>query len=89
VLLSVQINPNGKIPALVDHKRGDFKVFESSAILLYLTQHYDPEYKFTFNSVKAADDYSEMLQWTFFGHGGIGPMMGQAAFFLFRTEEKL
>ncbi|KAF7985521.1 hypothetical protein HWV62_3745 [Athelia sp. TMB] len=71
----LEINPNGRIPALVDHSRGDFKVFETAAILLYLEQHYDPERKFTFDP--QSDEYSEMLQWIFFTHGGVAPMMGQ------------
>ena len=73
----LKINPNGRIPALVDHSRGEFKVFETAAILLYLEQHYDPERKFTFDP--QSDEYSEMLQWIFFAHGGVAPMMGQGA----------
>lgn len=59
-----QINNNGRIPALVDHKNGDFKVFETAAILLYLASHYDKERKFSFES--GSNDESEALQWMFF-----------------------
>ena len=67
------LNPNGKIPVLVDRNRetttgGEgFAVFESAAILLYLSQHYDPEYKFWVDAEKQPADYSEMLQWLLFG----------------------
>jgi glutathione S-transferase len=61
------VSPRGHFsPTLVDPNRGDFKVFESAAILLYLAQHYDPERKFTFDPATQPDDYSEMLQWIFF-----------------------
>jgi Glutathione S-transferase, N-terminal domain len=73
------LNPNGRIPVLVDRSRNNFVVFETSAILLYLSQHYDKEYKFWFKSddEDGGNDYSRMLQWMFFSHGGIGPMQGQ------------
>jgi len=83
----IKINPNGRIPALTDHKRGDFNVFESAAILLYLAQHYDTEHKFSFDPVTEPNDYSESLQWIFFTHGGIGPMQGQFAHFKFVSEK--
>ena len=66
------LNPNGKIPVLVDRNRPTttgaegFAVFETAAILLYLAQHYDPEHKFWFDVTKQPEDYSEMLQWIFF-----------------------
>ena len=66
------LNPNGKIPVLVDRNRPSttgaegFAVFESAAILLYLSQHYDPEHKLWFDPVNQPADYSEMLQWIFF-----------------------
>jgi glutathione S-transferase len=65
----------------VDRSRNNFVVFETAAILLYLSQHYDKEYKFWFKSdgEDGGDDYSRMLQWMFFTHGGIGPMQGQRA----------
>lgn len=62
----IKLNPNGRIPTLTDRSRGNFNVFETAAILLYLAQHYDKEGKFWFDSAKEADDYSEMLQWIFF-----------------------
>ncbi|KAG8750446.1 glutathione S- transferase, nitrogen catabolite repression regulator [Ceratobasidium sp. 428] len=85
----LKINPNGRIPALVDRSRGDFKVFESAGILLYLAQHYDKENKFSYDPVKDADLYSEQLQWIFFTHGGIGPMQGQANHFFRYAPEKI
>ncbi|KAF8997069.1 glutathione S-transferase [Cyathus striatus] len=85
----IKLNPNGRIPVLVDHSRGDFAVFESAAILLYLAQHYDKDYKFWFNPVTDADDYSEMLQWIFFAHGGVAPMQGQANHFNIMAREDI
>ena len=66
------LNPNGRIPVLVDRNRSSttgaegFAVFETAAILLYLSQHYDPEHKLWFDVAKQPADYSEMLQWIFF-----------------------
>jgi len=66
------LNPNGKIPVLVDRNRPTttgaegFAVFETAAIMLYLSQHYDPEYKLWFDVAKQPGEYSEMLQWIFF-----------------------
>ena len=89
----LKLNPNGRIPVLVDRARGGFTVFETGAILLYLEQHYDKERVFSFDPVKQPNDYSEMLQWIFWmvrieslwrqvyswalQHGGLGPMQGQ------------
>ncbi|TFY83785.1 hypothetical protein EWM64_g218 [Hericium alpestre] len=85
----IKLNPNGRIPTLTDRARNNFNVFESAAILLYLEQHYDPETRFSFDQTKEADDYSEMLQWIFFAHGGVGPMQGQAHFFTHYAKEDL
>ncbi|KAI0839796.1 glutathione S-transferase [Hypoxylon sp. FL0890] len=81
------INPNGRIPAIVDHDRGDFAVFEGLAILGYLTRHYDPEYKFSFPV--ESDDYSVAEQWMAWQHGGVGPMQGQANHFFRFAKEKI
>ncbi|KAI1416558.1 glutathione S-transferase [Hypoxylon sp. FL1857] len=81
------INPNGRIPAIVDHDRGDFAVFEGLAILGYLTRHYDPEHKFSFPV--DSDDYSVAEQWMAWQHGGVGPMQGQANHFFRFAKEKI
>lgn len=85
----IKLNPNGRIPTLVDHSRGDFAVFETSAILLYLAQHYDKDYAYWFNPTADPNNYSEMLQWLFFAHGGLGPMQGQNHHFNVYAKEKL
>ncbi|TBU32060.1 glutathione S-transferase C-terminal-like protein [Dichomitus squalens] len=77
----IKLNPNGRIPTITDRARNNFNVFESAAILLYLNQHYDKENKFGFDRDTQPDDYSEMIQWIFFAHGGVGPMQGQANHF--------
>jgi GST-like protein len=71
----LKINPNGRIPAIIDHGAGDFTVFESGAILIYLAEK-------TGRLMPAdAKGRSLVLQWLMFQMGGIGPMMGQANVF--------
>jgi len=72
----LEINPNGRIPALKD---GELRVFESAAIMLYLVDLYDTEKKFTYEAGSGL--YYEMMSWVMFQMGGIGPMQGQANHF--------
>ncbi|KAJ5047446.1 uncharacterized protein L3040_003273 [Drepanopeziza brunnea f. sp. 'multigermtubi'] len=81
-----KVSPNGRIPAIVDHDRNDFAVFEGAAILAYLTRHYDTENKFSF---KDADDLSRCEQWVAWQHGGLGPMQGQANHFYRLAKERI
>jgi GSH-dependent disulfide-bond oxidoreductase len=80
------INPNNKIPAIVD---GDgpggkpYKLFESGAILMYLAEKHG-----RFLPSETGARY-QVIQWLMFQRGGIGPMLGQAGHFRERTEEKV
>ena len=59
----LEINPNGRIPAVTVH---GFSVFETSAIILYLAEVYDTKRLFSYHPVNDLKAYSEMLQWIFF-----------------------
>jgi glutathione S-transferase len=60
------MNPNGRIPVLVDHTRDDFAIFESAAIMLYLEQYYDKENILSFDPATNPKEYSSMIQWALF-----------------------
>ncbi|MCM8612793.1 glutathione S-transferase N-terminal domain-containing protein [Accumulibacter sp.] len=77
------INPNGRIPAIIDRAAADFVVFESGAILIYLAEK---------TGRLLPDDAcgrSRVLQWLMFQIGGVGPMMGQANVFFRYLPEKI
>lgn len=74
----LSLNPNNKIPAIIDPNGPDgapLPLFESGAILIYLA-----EKSGRFLPSAAAARY-ECIQWLFFQVGGIGPMFGQLGFF--------
>ena len=79
----LKINPNGRIPAIVDRDEGDLAVFESGAILVYLAEKTG---QFLPTERRAR---SVALQWLMFQMGGVGPMMGQANVFYRYAPEKL
>jgi GST-like protein len=79
----VRLNPNGRIPTIVDRDNDDFAVFESGAILVYLADKtgrlvpQDPSGRCV------------VLQWLMLQMSGVGPMMGQAAAFLRYAPERI
>ena len=79
----VKLNPNGRIPTIVDLENKNFVVFESGAILIYLAEKTGqllPEHP---------EKRSVVLQWLMFQMGGIGPMQGQAHVFYRYAPEKI
>ncbi|PCH40713.1 glutathione S-transferase C-terminal-like protein [Wolfiporia cocos MD-104 SS10] len=82
----VALNPNGRIPTLIDHANKDFVVWESNAILLYLVDKYDTTHKL---SAEKLEDKVTQLQWLFFQASGQGPYFGQAAWFMRQHPEKI
>lgn len=79
----LNINPNGRIPAIVDRDHGDLAVFESGAILMYLAEMHG-----RFLAARGSERWAAM-QWLMFQMGGVGPMMGQAYWFLNYAEERI
>ncbi len=71
----LKLNPNGRIPAIVDHDNDDFSIFESGAIMIYLAE------KAGQLLPTDAKGRSNVIQWVMFQMGGVGPMMGQANVF--------
>jgi GSH-dependent disulfide-bond oxidoreductase len=79
------INPNGKVPAIVDTEGPggkEARVFDSTAILLYLAEK-------TGRFLGAPEDRPELLSWLLFIASGLGPFSGQAVHFQFAAPEGL
>lgn len=74
----LRINPNGRIPAIVDKtatsdgKTREKRIFESRALILYLCQRYDPENRLNYSY--DTDQYWEVVQWLVWMQSGLGPM---------------
>jgi len=83
----LKVNPNGRIPAIVDQNNNDFPVFESGALMLYLVDKYDKDHKISYP--KDSDKYWEVVAWLFFQNAGVGPMQGQANHFFRYAPEKI
>jgi GST-like protein len=80
----VRLNPNGRIPTIVDRDNDGFVVFETGAILVYLAEKTgsplwprDPKRR------------SQVLQWLMFQMAGVGPMQGQAHVFVRYAPERI
>lgn len=79
------INPNGKVPAIVDTDEPggkETRVFDSTAILIYLAEK-------TGKFLGSPEDRPELLSWLLFLASGLGPFSGQAVHFQFAAPEGL
>ncbi|KZF21750.1 glutathione S-transferase [Xylona heveae TC161] len=89
----LRINPNGKVPAIVDKtllcvgQSQERRIFEGGAILLYLTQRYDPNHKLSYP--QNSERYWEMVQWLIWMQSSLGPMQGQSNHFYRYAPEKI
>ena len=80
----LKINPNGKIPSIVDPDGPEGRpiaLMESGAILIYLAEKanrfFEPKHRY------------EVLQWLMFQMGGVGPMFGQAHHFMRAKKDEI
>ena len=78
-----RLNPNGRIPVIVDRAENDLPVFESGAIMIYLAEKAGRLLP-TERRARA-----RVISWLMFQMGGIGPMMGQANVFFRYFPEKI
>ncbi|KAI0205163.1 glutathione S-transferase [Astrocystis sublimbata] len=84
----LEINPNGRIPALTDTIDGkQIRVFESGAMLQYIVDRYDKDHKVSYPIGTA--EYYEVLSWLNWQMGGLGPMQGQLNHFNRYAPEKI
>ncbi|VVT57200.1 uncharacterized protein SAPINGB_P005584 [Magnusiomyces paraingens] len=85
----LEINPNGRIPAILDISDDGkiVNVWESGAILLYLIEKYDKDYKISYP--RGTPEYLQTVEWLFFQNAGVGPMQGQANHFKVFAPEKI
>ncbi len=76
------MNPNGKIPLIIDHDNENKIVDDSAVILIYLAERYGPTYL-------AENKRYEILEWLYMQTSHLGPMQGQAHVFMRYAPEKI
>jgi len=79
----LELNPNGRIPTIVDREEGNLAIFESGAIMIHLSEKA--------GKLLPTDrpGRARVISWLMFQMGGIGPMMGQANVFYRYFPEKI
>ena len=82
---STAINPNQKIPAIIDHdtKGGPLSIFESGAILVYLAD------KTGQLLPTGTRERSDVMQWLMYQMSHVGPIIGQAGHFVNQAPEQI
>ncbi|TRX89515.1 hypothetical protein FHL15_009559 [Xylaria flabelliformis] len=92
----LEINPNGRIPAMTDTLNGKqirtdspptTKVFESGAMMQYIVDRYDKDHKVSYPL--GTPEYYETISWLMWQMGGLGPMQGQLNHFNRYAPEKI
>jgi len=85
----LEINPNGRIPALTDtfSDGKTIRLFESASILEYLAEQYDKDHKISYP--QGSRESYEVRNWLMFQNAGLGPMQGQANHFVRYAPEKI
>ncbi|KAI1438252.1 glutathione S-transferase [Xylaria sp. CBS 124048] len=84
----LEINPNGRIPAMTDTLNGkQIRVFESGAMMQYIVDQYDKDHKVSYPFGTA--EYYEVSSWLMWQMGGLGPMQGQLNHFNRYAPERI
>ena len=85
----LEINPNGKIPALTDTLSDGqmIRLFESGSIMQYLVEQYDQDHKISYPA--GSRESYEVASWLFFQNSFLGPIQGQANQFFRYAPEKI
>ncbi|KAI0124300.1 glutathione S-transferase [Xylariales sp. AK1849] len=85
----LDINPNGRIPALTDtfEDGKSINLFESGSIMQYLVERYDKDHKVSYPY--GSREYWDVNSWLFWQMGGLGPMQGQLNHFNRYAPEKI
>ncbi|KAF8577139.1 glutathione S-transferase [Ramaria rubella] len=72
-------NPNGRVPAIIDHTNNDRTLWESGAILLYLAERFDKTGGLIGQTL---EEKAVVWEWLFYQVSGLGPSQGQANWFV-------
>ncbi|KAI0403216.1 glutathione S-transferase [Xylaria palmicola] len=84
----LEINPNGRIPAMTDTLNGkEIRIFESGAMLQYIIDQYDKDHKVSYPP--GTPEYYETISWLMWQMGGLGPMQGQLNHFNRYAPERI
>lgn len=81
------INPNGRLPSIIDPNNGNLTIWESGAIIEYLIDTYDKDHRLSFKT--GTSEHWHTRQWLFFQTTGQAPYYGQAAWFKKFHHEQL
>lgn len=80
------MNPNARVPAIIDHDNNDHTIWESGAIIIYLCQRAGLGCKLWSDDIT---EQSSIISWLFFQASGHAPMIGQALHFRYFHPERI